>query len=83
MIKIGHLSVAFLPRNSEPAGITCQTTVFTVLAFLFRVSVHSQPAPACFVGIPEWLYHFFRKWSFCLPVFQISDLIKTAARRPP
>ncbi len=33
MIKIGHLSVAFLPKKSEPARIT-QTTVFTVLAFL-------------------------------------------------
>jgi hypothetical protein len=42
MIKIGHLSVAFLPRKSEPARITRQTTVFTVLAFLFCVSAHSQ-----------------------------------------
>jgi hypothetical protein len=42
MIKIEHLSVAFLPKKSEPARITCQTTVFTVLAFLFDVSDHSQ-----------------------------------------
>jgi hypothetical protein len=44
MIKNGHISVVFLPKKSEPARITCQTTVFTVLAFLFCVSAQSQTA---------------------------------------
>ena len=44
MIKNGQRSVVFRSQQSQPAGITYQTTLLTVLAFLFCVSAYSQVA---------------------------------------